>query len=287
MTGWTARAIATELVEERVSGDADVDVTTAVLETLCARHARATPSDVVIGLNLEASDEHASTTTAAVTTSGGHSRAYTDEGKRLLKSYVVAFPSVVRAFEATAFVDVRDGSTRCSKFARGLDEETIAAVRDWRGKNLGAKLLALDADADVVVGGGARRAGGKKTREGGRKSNAARERGSREVRGAAQGGSRSRRRRPLFPPGVVRRARSQERRSPVLWCTPLERIERCLERVYETLWRESRVDFRIRRRGHREESATTKASVPQLPIITAELLAFRVEDDPSWISLAK
>jgi len=55
MTGWTARAIAAELV----GVDANVDVTTAVLETLCARHARATPSDVVIGLNLDASDEHA------------------------------------------------------------------------------------------------------------------------------------------------------------------------------------------------------------------------------------
>jgi selenocysteine insertion sequence-binding protein 2 len=268
MTGWTARAIATELVEERVSGDADVDVTTAVLETLCARHARATPSDVVIGLNLEASDEHASTTTAAVTTSGGHSRAYTDEGKRLLKSYVVAFPSVVRAFEATAFVDVRDGSTRCSKFARGLDEETIAAVRDWRGKNLGAKLLALDADANVVVGGGARRAGGKKTREGGRKSN--KERGSREVAAPPKVVLV-----PAPPPAVpawggVKSAQpgSSSPSSGVPRSSESSAVGTSLRDIMEG---ESR-RFQDSAQGRREESATTKASVPQLPIITAELL---------------
>lgn len=264
MTGWTARAIATELVEERADAHADVDVTTAVLETLCARHARATPSDVVIGLNLEASDEHASTTTAVP--SGGHSRAYTDAGKRLLKSYVVAFPSVVRAFEATAFVDVRDGSTRCSKFARGLDEETIAAVRDWRGKNLGARLLALDADGDVVVGGGARRAGGKKTREGGRKSN--KERGSREVAAPPKVVLV-----PAPPPAVpawggVKSAQPGSPSSGVPRSGESSAVGTSLRDIMQG---ESR-RFQDSAQGRREESATTKASVPQLPIITAELL---------------
>ena len=144
----TSRVLARELAREDETDR--VDVLAAAIDALTRVRARASPWDVVVGLNLNHDDDEASTPT------------YDEREANAIRAYVKACPFVLAAFERTAHES--DGRIRCSKFARGLSERETAEATAWRRARVSPALLALDEEVsgrareDALERAGGRRA---------------------------------------------------------------------------------------------------------------------------------
>jgi len=131
----TSRHLASALASD--DEDAHVDVLAAAIDALTRVRARASPWDVIVGLNLRHDDDD------------GDDASYDERDAETIRAYVRECPFVVRAFERTAHET--GGRIRCSKFARGLSEVETAAATAWRRARLSPAVLALDDDDDDVA----------------------------------------------------------------------------------------------------------------------------------------
>ena len=129
----TSRHLASALASD--DEDGRVDVLTAAIDALTRVRARASPWDVVVGLNLIHDDDD--------------DASYDERDAETIRAYVRECPFVLRAFERTAHE--MGGRIRCSKFARGLSEVETAAATAWRRARLSPVVLALDDDDDVAT----------------------------------------------------------------------------------------------------------------------------------------
>ena len=143
----TSRDLARELAREDETDR--VDVLAAAIDALTRVRARASPWDVVVGLNFIHDDDEASTPT------------YDEREANAIRAYVKACPFVLAAFERTAHES--DGRIRCSKFARGLSEREAAEATAWRRARASPAMLALDEEVSGRAREGALgRAGGRR-----------------------------------------------------------------------------------------------------------------------------
>ena len=140
----TSRHLASALASD--DEDDRVDVLAAAIDALTRVRARASPWDVVVGLNLihDGDDDD------------GDEASYDERDAETIRAYVRECPFVLRAFERTAHES--DGRIRCSKFARGLSEVETAAATAWRRARLSRAVLALDDDDAAKKNGDSNRA---------------------------------------------------------------------------------------------------------------------------------
>ena len=114
----TSRDLARELAREDETDR--VDVLAAAIDALTRVRARASPWDVVVGLNF-IDDDEASTPT------------YDEREANAIRAYVKACPFVLAAFERTAHES--DGRIRCSEIRAGTERTREAAeATAWRAR---------------------------------------------------------------------------------------------------------------------------------------------------------